>query len=113
MTITKEALLTKRPMPTRDVDVPGLGAVQVRSLTRAEVFAFQSAPDPSKLETKMLAAALLAPKLTEAEAEEWAAASPADEITPVIDAILELSGMKEGADKEAMKSFRAKPGQEV
>ena len=104
--ISKEVLLTKRPIPERDVDVPGIGTVRVRSLTRAEVFSMQGTTDVAALEAKMLAAAMLDPVLTEDEAKQWAASCPAGEIDPVTNAITELSGMGVGADKAAMRTFR-------
>ena len=104
--VSKEALLTKRPIPERDVDVPGIGTVTVRSLTRAEAFSLQGITDVATLEAKMLAAAMLDPKLTEDEVREWQASALPTELDAVTAAFTDLSGMGVGADKQAMQSFR-------
>jgi hypothetical protein len=105
-TIDKTALLAKR-FGVHDVEIPGVGTVQVRPLSRAEALELQGKElDAAVMEQRLLALALVAPKLTEAEVAEWQANSPAGELEPVGDAILVLSGMKKESAKEAVKTFR-------
>jgi hypothetical protein len=101
----KEALFAPR-LPEDDVEVPGVGTVRVRGLSRAEAMHVQAANGPEATERRILALGMVDPPLTEAEAGRWQKASPAGELEPVTDRIAELSGMKPGADKETYKSFR-------
>lgn len=104
--MNKEVLFKSR-LNEQDVDVPGVGTVRVRALSRTEVIMVRKATDTEHvdgprvlvIERKMLAAALVDPVLTEAEVGRWQAASAAGEIEPVVAAVQRLSGMDEGADK--------------
>jgi hypothetical protein len=111
MAITKEALLARRIDGTEDVEVPGVGTVTIRGLSRAEVMMVRKATDSAGtldgpralvIERKMLAAALVDPALTEAEVGQWQASSAAGEMDVVVDAVQRLSGMTEGADKSGV-----------
>lgn len=114
-------LLFKPRLPEADVDVPGLGTVRVRGLSRAEVMLVRKATDTEHmdgpralvLERKMLATAMVDPELTEAEVGRWQQASVAGELEPVTHKIQELSGMLEGSAKEAVKTFRGESGDGV
>ncbi|MGH9251139.1 MAG: hypothetical protein ACRD0W_16685 [Acidimicrobiales bacterium] len=108
MPVDKDQLLKPR-LPERDVDLPGVGTVRVRALSRAEALTIRKIAGSGQdvLERKMLALAMVDPSMTEGEAREWQEASTAGEIEPVTDAIADLSGMKEGAAKEAYQAFEA------
>lgn len=118
----KSALFASR-LPERKVTIDGLGEFTVRGLSRAEVMQIQKigASDPVLIERKMLSMALLDPVLTEGEVRQWQEASPATEIEPITDAIAELSGMKEGSDRQVYDAmdddpdleFSFRPGGEV
>ncbi|GHF30821.1 MULTISPECIES: hypothetical protein [Actinomycetes] len=96
----KSALLKPR-LAERDVEVPGVGTVRVRSLSRAEALSLKGKEmSAGKMERTLLALAMVNPALTEDEVKQWQDAAPAGELNAVQDAILELSGMK----KEAAKS---------
>lgn len=106
MAIDKAALLKARS-DQKDVEIPGVGTVRIRSLTRAEALALQGKETPvSEIEQKLLSAALVDPKLTEDEVRQWQEASPAGELEPIMEAILDLSGMAREAPKEAYQRFR-------
>lgn len=107
----KEALFRPR-LAEDDVEVPGVGTVRVRALSRLEAMHVQDANSPEASERRILAAGMVDPPLTEAEARRWQEAAPAGELEPVTDRIAELSGMKPGADKDAYKTFEADPGSE-
>lgn len=106
----KAALLKKR-LPERDVEIPGVGVVRVRGLTRAEALDVQKVDqkDPGALERKVLHLGLVDPPLSEAEVQEWYDAAPAGEIDPVTAAIQELSGLAEGAGKSGVQTVRRQP----
>lgn len=107
-------LLFKPRLPEGDVEVPGVGTVRVRGLSRFEVMSCQSAKGAA-LERRMLSIALVDPVLTEAEVGRWMGAAAAGELQPVLLRVQELSGLADDADKEAYKSFRddAGPGVRV
>lgn len=106
--IDKEALFKPR-LPEQAVDIPDVGEVRIRALSRSEVLAFrkrQLGDDVAAMERAMIAAALVQPALTEDEVGQWQAASAAGELEPLTNAIAELSGMDKAATKEAIKQFR-------
>lgn len=113
MTVTKELLLKSR-LEEADVEIPGVGTVRVRALSRAEVLDVQKLQDKgtARMERRMLSLAMVDPQLTEAEVGEWQQASAAGEMEPVGLKVQELSGMLEGADKAAYKEFESDPDTE-
>ena len=101
----KAKLLSKRkPFAETEVDVEG-GKVRVRSLSRDEILVVRGlSNDPGKFERKLLSFAMIDPKLTEAEIGQWQQNSDPLEIEDVTDMVMEISGLKERADKNAYKS---------
>lgn len=115
-------LLFKPRLPEADVDIPGVGTVRVRGLSRVEVLAVRKATDNAEsmdgprvlvLERKMLAAAMVDPELTESEVGQWQKAAAAGELEPIVTAVQELSGMLDGSAKAAVQTFRGEPGDGV
>lgn len=107
-----KAKLLKSRLAETTVDIPGIGTVRVRGLSRAEALAAQNLKGAAAIERRMLALALVDPVMTEAEVGEWQAAAPAGELEPVTDKIQELSGMTQGAAKEAYRAFEEDPDAE-
>lgn len=110
-------LLFKARLAEEDVELPGVGTIRVRALSRAEVISVRKATDDNPdgprvltLERKMLAAAMVDPVLTEDEVRRWQDASAAGELQPVTEAIQRLSGLGERPDKAAYADFRGHPG---
>lgn len=101
----KEALFTPR-LPEEDVEIPGLGTVRVRGLSRAEAMKIRDRSDVEAQERLMIALGMVDPKLTEAEVGKWAKAAPAGELQPVSEVIGRLSGLIEGADKSDLPEVR-------
>lgn len=99
--IDKTAFLKPR-LPETDVELPGF-TVRIRGLSRGEVMTCRSR-EPSELERAVLSIAFLDPDLSEDEAEAWLQAVPAHEVRTVLDAIWELSGLREGQAKAVYKS---------
>lgn len=111
-------LLFKPRLAEEDVNIPGVGTVRVRALSRAEVLMVRKATDLAGdvdgpralvLERKMLAAAMVEPALTESEVGRWQQASAAGELEPVTEAIQRLSGMLPNSAKEAYRELEADP----
>lgn len=113
MAVDKKQLFKAR-LPEEEVDVPGVGTVRVRALSRAEAMKLRKLASSSVevIERKMLALALVDPVLTEDEVGQWQEASTAGELEAVSNKVSELSGMTDGAAKEAYKEFDADPDAE-
>lgn len=104
--IDRESLLKKRGEEAT-VDIPGVGEVRVRALTRGEALSFKGvAEDVRKLEQHILALAMVDPEMSEDDVRIWQECSPAGEAQIVFDVVLKLSGMEQHADKAAYKSVR-------
>jgi hypothetical protein len=102
----KNALTTPR-VPTGEVEIPGVGTIKVRGLTRIELLlAGKNTEDVAVMERRMLAYALTDPEMSEKDVEAWQKASPAGEIAPVVAKVNELSGVGRAAQKEAYATFR-------
>ena len=100
--ISKEQLL-KAALAESAVEIPGRGTVRVRSLTRAEALRVSSA-DAYDAEVIALTGGLVDPALTAEEVRQLLDATGADELQPVVDEIMRLSGMGEGAQKSSRTS---------
>lgn len=101
------------PRLTEDtVDIPGVGTVRVRCLTRFEAALVGKIDtgDVAALERKILSMGVVDPPMTEAEIGLWQAGAPAGELDPVVQRIAELSGMTDHAAKAAYKSVRDATG---
>lgn len=109
----KAALLAAaaEALPAEDVEIPGVGSVRVRGLSRAESLIVGKAEgDPTATERAILRFGLVDPALTEAEIRDWLKVAPNAHVDPVTKAIARLSGMWEGADKAAYKSDGGESG---
>jgi hypothetical protein len=112
--IDKDALLSRREdtesgFPESTVDIPGLGSVRVRGLSRHEVIHLQSAKGALAVERVTVSLGLVDPVLTEDEVARWQRVSPAGELDSVTQAIGQLSGVLEGSAKAAYKSVSDEP----
>lgn len=108
--MNKEALFAPR-LPTREINVPGIGTITVRALSRYEqmVFSKAAAGDVATFDRKQLAACLVDPELTEDEVGRWMRGAPAGEISIIVGIIGELSGTDKEVkelQKAAFKSLR-------
>jgi len=108
--VDKSALLAKR-FGVEDVELPsGVGSVQVRPLSRAEAHGLRGVEmTEEEMEVRLLALAMVEPKLTEAEVKEWAGVAPAGELEPVVRTIVRISGMEQHAAKAAFPEARGGP----
>lgn len=104
----KEKLLAKRAdtpsgLPEDDVEIPDVGTVRVRGLSRDEVFGVQQVKNTAAQERKIISLGMIDPEMTEIEVFTWQKNSPAGEMEPVADKIRELSGLKEDASKSGVQ----------
>jgi hypothetical protein len=95
-----DELTTATDPETRDVPLPNGKAVKVRGLTRMELMlSRKGTEDPAVVEQRTLAFCMVAPPMTAKQVEAWQKVSGPMVIAPVTEAIRELSGLGEGADK--------------
>lgn len=105
MKATKESLLKPR-LSERDVELEGVGTVRVRSMTRGEYLRFNEGEITSEeMDVLVLTACLVDPALSEDEVRGLMEAGAPKELAPIVNAILELSGLRKEATKEAVKTF--------
>ncbi|MFI6763873.1 hypothetical protein ACIBF5_32610 [Micromonospora sp. NPDC050417] len=101
----KARLLQKR-CPEDDVPLDGVGVVRVRGLTRGEVKEISDGVNAGRdMEPYSLSLALISPAMTEDEAAVMAKVAPFGDIQKLTARINELSGIAQGASKEAYKSL--------
>ena len=101
-------LLLKARLPEGQHEIPGVGVVRFRALTRGEALEIVGKEMPyADMERRLLSAALVDPQLTEDDVKAWQDAAPAGELEPICEAIQKLSGLEEVAAKAAYQSFRS------
>jgi hypothetical protein len=104
--LDRDALLAER-FGVEDVEIPGVGTVQVRPLSRAEALEIQGVELPAAvMEQRLISKAMVSPKLSEEDVATWQRNSAAGEMEPIGEAIMRLSGMKPESAKDAVKTFR-------
>jgi hypothetical protein len=96
--VDKSKLLAKRTK-TKEVELPDVGTVKVRGLTKAEVEAYTD-KDGEVNEAGLVATGLVDPVLTVEEVVEWLNNAPVGDYADVMGAIRDLSGL----NREAAKS---------
>lgn len=100
--LTKEQLLAQR-FGVREYEIPGVGTIRVRSLTRGEALEVVGKElDKAEAERYLLAKGLVEPALTEDDVRVWQDNSPAGEIQEIAKLVTELSGLSDGAPKSGV-----------
>jgi hypothetical protein len=107
--VDREALFKAR-LPEEEYELPGLGVLRIRGLSRGEVLAAQhDDPTLAVFERRLLAHGIVDPKLTVTDVGRWQEASPAGEMEPLIKRIEGLSGIGGRIEKDIYESFRDDP----
>lgn len=107
MASNKADLLKGNAGSTQEVELPSGATVVVRGLTRKEALSVNGQEmDEAEAERVLLAKALVDPTMSEAEVNEWQDVCSAGELVPLVDAVLELSGMTTDAPNRAARRFR-------
>lgn len=101
--ISKEAFL-KTSLPEGTVDVPGIGTVRIRGLSRSEVM-IAGERDKTGWEVALLALGIVEPELTEDEVRAWRETTTTRVVNTVTEAVLGLSGMLRTSLGEAKATF--------
>ena len=105
--IDRDAFLKHR-LGERVVELPGVGMVRVRGLSRQEVFDLQKIKDVEQMERRVVFLALVEPKLSEEDIAGWYENAPAGEVDLIVTPIQELSGLAEGAAKSGVPQVRGR-----
>lgn len=103
MALDKSALFAPR-FETREYEIPGVGTIVIRALSRQEIMTVDHSRPMLEVEQVMVAAAMVDPAMTAADVAVWQANSPADELSAIIALINDMSGIKSTSNKEAYKS---------
>jgi hypothetical protein len=91
-------------LPTEEVEIPGVGTVTVRGLSRGESLLVGKAEgDPTATERTMLRFGMVDPVMTDADIRDWLKVAPNAHVDPISRKIAELSGMLEDAPKAAFQ----------
>lgn len=96
------ASLTQPRLQGEEIEIPGVGTVLVRALSRHEMLTASKAAESGgalAMEREMISYALLEPTMTVDQVAEWQKASPASEMMPIVHKINALSGIGKGAEK--------------
>lgn len=112
--LTNRRADTETGFPEEEVDIPGIGTVLVRGLSRLEsmrIFRL-AGENHEKVERLTVSYGLVDPQLSEDEVGEWQKHSLANEMNPVMLAIQRLSGFSKDAQDKAFDEFEADPGSE-
>lgn len=105
-TLDVGALLAER-FGVVDVELPGLGTVKVRPLTRAEAIKLRGVElQVDEMEQTLLSLAMVEPKMTKDQVRQWQEVAPAGELEPIGEEIIRISGMDKVAGKQAYADFR-------
>lgn len=107
--IGKEALLAKR-VETTTLEVPDVGTIEVRQLSRSEALQASKLQDKQGVETAerfVLTCALVDPELTNAEVKDWMANSSFGEINDIVNAVHRFSGIAEDEEQEGASQKEA------
>ena len=97
--LDRNDLLVRRLLE-EDVDIPDVGTVRVRGLSRGEVFDLRGDDiSLAELEIRTLAACLIEPVISVDDAREWYYGAPQNETGLVLERIRKLSALDEGAQK--------------
>jgi hypothetical protein len=101
----KAALFTVS-LPVEDYELPDVGTIKIRGLSRREAVRLDNAPDAAARDVIIFRAGIVEPALTENEIRRMMDARPAGELEDLSRRIAELSRLLPGADQEQYKSVR-------
>lgn len=107
-----KSTLTAARLNSEDLELPGVGTITVRGLSRFELLLAGKLADDkgtAAMEQHMLSMAMVDPEMSTKDVEAWQKASPAGEIAPVISLVNRLSGVGQGADKSGVHGDGAEP----
>lgn len=100
--IDREAFLKPR-LPERELDLPGIGTILIRGLSREDVVAMQPLKhDTAALEQRIIELGIVSPALSAADVAAWYSTALSGDVDRIVDAITELSGVSKGGPKSGL-----------
>lgn len=96
--LTREQILARKTGKGK-ATLPDGSTVAIRALTRDEVLRFQGVDDAVERDNLAVSMAMTDPAMSVDDVAAWSAAGAAGDIVAIIDAVQELSGLKQGAGK--------------
>lgn len=106
MALTRDQILARK---AGHEQVPlGTGFVVVRGMTRKEAHRSRECDGEEEAEIFGVATCLVDPKMSIEDVRAWFEGDASGEVQPIVERILQLSGMMEGQGKEATKSVRGR-----
>lgn len=104
MEIVDKAALTAPRLRTEPFEVPGVGWVLIRSLSRTEALRLEHAGSEATKQAMIVSFGVADPVLTIAEVNAWFEAAEAGELQGLLDRLAVISGLAPDAAKAAYKS---------
>lgn len=99
MEYASKARLFELGLPEEDLEVPGVGTVRVRGLTRHELLLAGNHDKVADAEAHYIAFGMIEPQLTVEEVRKWQRSARSVTFQPITAKIRELSGHGQGAEK--------------
>lgn len=99
--LSREEILARKT-GRKTVQLPDGGEVSIRALTRDEVYKAEEQKSRGDRDNFIVSKALLDPKLSAEDVAAWGENGAAGDITVILEAVAELSGLKQGADKSSV-----------
>lgn len=103
--LTREQILARKT-GKGTATLPDGSTVAIRALTRDEVLDSQDLESLKDRDNFIVATGMTNPALSIEDVATWAADADAGDLVAVSDAIAELSGLKQGADKSRVPEVR-------
>lgn len=107
--LTREQILARKT-GKGTATLPDGSTVAVRALTRDEVLTSQEQGSLADRDNFLVATGMTDPKLSIEDVKAWAATGAAGDLVAVSEAIAELSGLKQGAEKSGVPDVREGSG---
>lgn len=106
--VDKAALLADEEFETDTYPIPGMGDIEYRGLSRAELMRVAKIGNSSgvqEAEAFMVSKSMVSPKMTVEEVKKWQAKPRGKYIEGLVEEINEISGVNESAGKAATIRF--------
>ena len=98
--LTREQILARK-IGKGKATLPDGSTVAIRALTRDEVLRLQEIEDIGKRDNLAASMAITNPQLSAEDVALWAAEGNAGDLVTIIEAVQELSGLRQGAGKSS------------
>jgi hypothetical protein len=101
--LTREEILGRK-VGHGELNIEGFGTVGIRALTMAEAVEVRALEGRAEQVYLIISLGMIDPPMTLADVEQWASSDAAGPLNAISEGIAVISGMSEGAGKDAYKS---------